>query len=470
LATEPPSGAPGFWTFDRVADALASVTSVNLPSGDTPLHRVWTDTRSVRAGDLFVALSGERFDAHDFIGDAVARGAAAVVVARDVAPPGVPVFNVDDTLVALGALASYRRMAWGKPVVMVVGSVGKTSTKDLLRAVLEGVMEVDATAGNLNNLIGVPLTLLGLRDEADIAVVEAGTNQPGEIARIREMVNPDATVVTWIAEEHLEGLGDLAGVLREEMAACTGVPLVIAPAAQQDVVQAARAKAGRVVTAGLNDGDVRPESYHLLDDGRGRLMVDGAEIDVPLRGTHNLRNAMLAVALGRELGISPATAASGIAAMATPPMRVHIETHGGVTVINDAYNANPASMRAALELLGNTGAGRQRVAVLGSMLEMGAQAPRLHEELLREALGGPADLVAVLGDFQLAAAGLTQEGGSRLLAAPDPDALWRALSSRLSADAVILLKGSRGVRMERLIPLIAAWATSAQSISSPVPA
>src|SRR5690349_16854542 len=269
-----------FWTLDRVADALQPLARVNLPRGSRSFTRVWTDTRTIGHGDLFVALVGERFDAHEFLRQAVASGAAGVVVSRieSARNLGVPVFEVEDTLIALGALGHFRRRAWSKPVVAVVGTNGKTSTKELLKAALGSGLETHATQGNLNNLVGVPLTLLALPDHADVAVVEMGTNQPGEVRRLRAIVEPNITVVTSIAEEHLEGLGDLAGVMREELAACDGVPIAIVPAAQPDVADGATKLASRVVTAGLDTGDLKADRWQLEPDGRGRVVVDGVPV------------------------------------------------------------------------------------------------------------------------------------------------------------------------------------------------
>lgn len=458
--------AGDFWTRSRVADALRDLATGNLPQGDERIGRVWTDTRTVRPGDLFVALRGERFDAHDFVADAVAKGATGLVVSRAGvgAGVGVPVYLVSDTLVALGALARYRRRAWGggpdRVVVGVVGTNGKTSTKELTRAALGAALEVHATTGNLNNLIGVPLTLLALPDEAEVAVVEMGTNQPGEVARLRAIVEPDLVVVTSIAEEHLEGLGDLAGVMREEMAAADGTDVVVVPASQPEVVDEARRRARRVVSAGLDAGDVGAERWSIGEDGRGTIVVDGVEVSVPLRGVHNARNAMLALAVARECGVPLDAAARGIAAMPAPPMRSNWERVGRATLINDAYNSNPGSARAALELLAHTGRGRQRVAVLGSMLELGPQGPRLHDELARTALDDGIDVVAGVGEFA-AALERVAPGSERVVGAADPEALWPILASRLAPDAVILLKGSRGVRLERLVPKITEWAASA---------
>jgi UDP-N-acetylmuramoyl-tripeptide--D-alanyl-D-alanine ligase len=454
-----------FWTLDRVADALKDRAVTRLPRGTHRLGRVWSDTRSLQRGDLFVALAGENFDAHDFVRDAVKAGAAAVVISRieGLQGLGVPVYQVDDTRAALGALGRYRRRAWNGPVVGVVGTNGKTSTKELIRAALDSRLEVHATTGNLNNLVGVPQTLLAIPDHADVAVVEMGTNQPGEIAALRIVAEPTIVVVTSIAEEHLEGLGDLAGVLREEMAAVDGVGVAIVPASQPEVVTEARKRARRVVAAGLEGGDVAVESWSLDVEGRGRVRVGGVDVTVPLRGVHNLRNAMLALAVADEVGISLEDAARGIGRMTVPPMRSNVEQIADVTLINDAYNSNPGSARAALELLthagGNAGS-RQRVAVLGTMLELGPTTPQLHDEIARAALGAPIDLIAGVGEF---AAALDRVGAprDRIVGAPDAESLWPLLASRLRPGAVILLKGSRGVRLERLVPHVTRWAQGA---------
>jgi UDP-N-acetylmuramoyl-tripeptide--D-alanyl-D-alanine ligase len=450
-----------FWTLDRVADALQPLAKINLPRGQQSFGRVWTDTRTIAAGDLFVALVGERFDAHEFLKQAVESGAAALVVSRSDAARnlGVPVFEVADTLVALGALGRYRRMTWGKPVVAVVGTNGKTSTKELLRAALGSTLETHATQGNLNNLVGVPLTLLAIPDDADVAVVEMGTNQPGEVPRLRAIVEPDVTVVTSIAEEHLEGLGDLAGVMREELAACDRVPAAVVPAAQPDVVAEARKRARRVIAAGLDDGDVRADRWELAADGSGRIHIGDADVRVPLRGVHNLRNTMLALAVSRELGVPLDRAAAGIERMPVPPMRSNVEQLGAATLVNDAYNSNPGSARAALELLQHAGRGRQRVAIIGTMLELGPSGPALHEALARDALASPIEIVAGLGEFA-AALERAADGAARdrLVTASDVGSLWTRLASRLEPNAVILLKASRGVRLEQIVPKIREWA------------
>lgn len=456
VATDPvlPVLPHAYWTQERVARALGTGPSARFPFGG-----VSTDTRRIARGDLFVALRGENFDAHDFLADARERGAAALVVS-DVAKAtglGLPVYVVPDTLVALGQLATAWRRAWGRSVIAVAGSNGKTSTKELLKAALGRTLVVHATAGNFNNLIGVPLTLLALPSDAEVAVVEIGTNTPGEVATLRAIAEPDVAVLTSIGEEHLEGLGDLAGVLREECDVFDKVTLAVVPAAHPEVAAAARSRAQAVVVAGLSDADVAPTSWGLDDEGRPWLEVEGVRCTLPLRGAHQAANAMLAIATARACGVPMQAAADGMAAMPVPSMRGVWETMGEAVLINDAYNANPASMRAALELLSGVGAGRQRVAILGSMRELGAQSEQQHREVARAALASQADVIAAVGDFAHAFA-VEAPNDPRVVASAEFDALWPLLEPRLQRNAVLLLKASRGMKLERLVPHIQSWA------------
>lgn len=449
-----------FWTLDRVAAALEQCSTVALPRGPLALAGIATDTRSITGGQVFVALRGDRFDGHDYLESAVTAGAAAVVVS--IAPRlgtlGVPVFQVEDTLVALGALARYWRQAWGKTVVAVAGSNGKTTTKDLIRAALSEEIRVHATTGNLNNRIGVPLTLLAIPPEAELAVIELGTNIPGEVAILRDITKPEIAVVTSVAEEHLEGLGDLAGVLREETACYDGVEVGIAPAGQPEIGDAAKGKAKRVVIAGLDGGEVKPRAWKLEADGRGTIELNGVTVSPPLRGLHNLENMMLAIAVAEVCGVTHQAMAAGIARMPAPKMRVAWETVGRATLINDAYNANPGSTRAAIGLLKGVGDGRQRVIVLGTMRELGAASDTCHDDISRLALDSGADVVAGVGDFAQSLKRV-RPADDRVITAGSVEELWPLLSPRLEPDAVILLKASRGVQLEQLVPHLTTWAT-----------
>jgi UDP-N-acetylmuramoyl-tripeptide--D-alanyl-D-alanine ligase len=447
-----------YWTQERVAMALGTG-----PRSTVPFGGVCTDTRQLQRGDLFVALRGERFDAHDFLADARDRGASAFVVsdASKAVGLGVPVYVVSDTLVALGALAAAWRNAWGRTVIGVAGSNGKTSTKELIKAALGSSLQVHATAGNFNNLVGVPLTLLAIPSHAEVAVIEIGTNTPGEVATLRDIARPDVAVLTSIGEEHLEGLGDLAGVLREEAEVFHGATLAIVPSVHPEALALARQRAARVRTAGLDAAaDERPAEWGLDAEGRPWLVVDDVHCQLPLRGEHQAANAMLAFAVARACGVAMDAAATGMSAMPVPHMRGVWQPMGDAVLINDAYNANPASMRAALALLGRVGAGRQRVAILGSMRELGGASAQQHREVARVALTSGADVIAAVGDFADAFASEAPDD-PRVVATPEFDALWPLLAPRLQRDAVILLKASRGMQLERLVPMITGWAIAA---------
>lgn len=454
---------PGLaWSLDRVGRALRDELQYPAhPAGREPIGGVSTDTRTLARGDIFVALRGERFDGHDFLPQAAAAGASAFIVddpART-AGSGVPTFTVRDTTRALGALGSWWRTTWSGTVIAVAGSNGKTTTKELIRAALAGSVDVYATSGNLNNQVGVPLTLLRLPATATVAVVEIGTSVPGEVDILRRIVLPDLAVVTSIGEEHLEGLGSLQGVLNEEAAIYQDVGVAVAPASQPEIGRAARSRARQVVEAGLDTGDVCPDSWGMTVDGRGWAEFDGRRLVVQVPGVHNLRNAMLAVAVARACGVTDSMALDGIGTVEPLDMRGRWLTRGELTIINDAYNANPASMREAIALLDSLGGNRPRALVLGSMRELGPQSATLHTEIAERALSSGVDLVAGMGEFVAPLSSL--DGGRKLVVtAPDVEELWESLRPRLPRDAIVMLKASRGVRLERLVPLLESWSTA----------
>ena len=447
------------WDLDRVGAALRPLLVGALPRGRRPLRAVSTDSRTIAAGDVFVALRGEQFDGHTFVDAVLARGAAALVVSDEtvMGRHNVPTFLVTDTTAALGALGAWRRRVWGGTVIGVAGSNGKTSTKELITGALGSRLNVHATRGNLNNHIGVPLTLLAIPDHAHVAVVEIGTNHPGEVATLRALATPDIAVVTSIGEEHLEGLGSLEGVLQEESAVFVDAAVGIAPASQPEVAAAARGKAGQVIEAGLDAGQVKPDAWGLDDDARGWCQLGDVRLTMPFVGLHNVRNAMLAVAVARACGISDEDSARGIAALPAPSMRSALGPLGPYLLLNDAYNANPASAREALATVEAIASRRPRVVVLGSMLELGPLGPGLHDEIARRALAGSATLIAGIGEFARAFSRVAP-GDPRVVTADDAEAVWPLLAPRVPRDALILLKGSRGTRLERLVPKLEAHA------------
>lgn len=441
------------WSLDDISRALGAHLVGARPAGRTPLGRIGTDTRSLEAGDIFLALRGEQFDGHAFVGTAIARGAGALVVDDGAAAVGapVPVFLVDDTLAALGALGRAWRDVWNGVVIAVAGSNGKTSTKELIAGALGTTLVVHATRGNLNNHVGVPLTLLAVPGDAQVAVVEIGTNHPGEVATLRELARPDLAVITSVGEEHLEGLGSLEAVLAEEASVAVGVPLVVTPASQPEIAVAVAAHGARVIQAGLADGGVRPDAWGMTADARGWFTLGDLRVELQLVGEHNLRNALLALAVARACGVPDEAARQGLEGVAMPSMRSALASMGTLLVLNDAYNANPASAREALATFEAIAGDRPRVVILGSMLELGPSGEALHDEIARRALSTRATLVAGTGLF-VEAFQRVAPSDPRVVTAPDAEALWPLLRERMPSDALVLLKGSRGARLERLVP------------------
>jgi UDP-N-acetylmuramoyl-tripeptide--D-alanyl-D-alanine ligase len=444
------------WTDADVRAALGLGDGAAEPATYTGVS---TDSRQIEAGQLYVALVGDSFDGHDFVGDALAKGARGAVVSRPQDVTGGHVYRVDDTLVALGALASYRRRALRAPVVAITGSSGKTTTKDLAAAAIGTVKRVHATRGNRNNRIGMPLTLLDAPVEAEAVVLELGTNEPGEIRTLAQIARPDIGVVTTVGEAHLEKLGSLEGVLDEKLDLLRGLAsggrCVVG---DEPALLATRAReiCPRVRVAGWTeraDADLRPG--HARADGSGRYTFEwrGASVSVPVVGRHAAADAMLALAIADLLGVAPADAARGIGGAGTQALRGELRRLGGLTLIVDCYNANPQSVRAALDVLLGQVANR-RVAVLGSMLELGTEADRLHREVLASALERDIDLVVATGEFARAADALGVARGADVITAPDWQAAYPQLRERLLGDEIVLLKASRGIALEGILPLL----------------
>jgi UDP-N-acetylmuramoyl-tripeptide--D-alanyl-D-alanine ligase len=439
------------WTSARVADVLGTTE---------PAHATYpgvsTDTRQLAPGELFVALAGERFDAHTFLGQARDKGAGAAVVRRGTPRvDGLPLFEVADTLVALGALARTRRrlLPPGSPVVAVTGSSGKTSTKELIRAVLATTYRVHATGGNLNNLVGVPLTVLGAPDDAEALVVEAGASVPGEIPRLRAVIEPTIAVITNVGYAHVEGFGSLAGVMREKLALVDGVRVAVVGTDPPELAVEARRRA-RTVVAGTGPGaELRPEAAVLDDGGHPRLTWRGNTVTLPVVGFHQIENALLALAVGREVGADPARAVAALADARIPGGRSALLELGGLTVIDDTYNANPGSLHWAVQFATWLAQRRRRplAVVVGSMLELGAESARLHAAAAAEITALAPALVAAVGAFVPAFEPYRAALGPRLVTAADADALGPRLKAALTGNEIVLLKASRGVALERVL-------------------
>lgn len=448
------------WTDAAVRAALA----LPGPAQDRRFPAVSTDTRTMPAGALFVALAGEHFDAHAFLAEAARAGAAGAVVRTGTAPVGgLALYEVPDTLRALGDLARYRRRSIPGPVIAVTGTNGKTSTKEMVAAALGTRYRLHATRSNLNNLIGVPLTMLEAPDDVEALVVEAGANLPGEMARHREVIEPSITVVTNVAAGHLEGFGSGEGVLLEKLRLTEGVPLAVVGPEPPVLAEMARERARRVVVAGLARADRMPTGVEVLDDGRPRIAIGTRRFVLGARGRHQAGNAMLAWAVAEALGLDLDRVATALEGVRLPGGRGELTQVGELSVLNDSYNANPASFRAAIELARALRGGRRLVFVAGTMRELGEASPALHAEIASLLVTLQPDLLGAVGDFVEALAPYRARLGDRLITAPDAGALGPLLAARLRGGELVVLKGSRGVALERVLPDLAAVRSSPTS-------
>ncbi|SFR14736.1 UDP-N-acetylmuramoyl-tripeptide--D-alanyl-D-alanine ligase [Desulfoscipio geothermicus] len=426
--------------------------------------RVCTDTRQIKPGDLFFALRGERFDAHDFIDRAVAGGAAAVVVSRAMdVDPRVPVIRVGDTLAGLQALAAYHRRWFTVPVVGITGSSGKTTTKDMVAAVLETRFPVLKTRGNFNNEIGLPLTLLDFSPEHGAGVVEMAMRGPGEINALCRLARPTCAVITNIGVAHLERLGSVENIARakgELLEHISPDGFALLPGDSPHAGEQARRCHGRVLYFGLDEGlDIYARDIRREGAGNRFTVVMGDvsfEVHLPLPGRHNVQNALAAAGVGLLLGLTPAEVTAGLSRIALSGMRMDIMEGNNYTIINDAYNANPDSTCAALQSLEELAAedGRRAVAVLGDMLELGAGAVDGHRRVGAAAVRHGVALLVTVGELSRETAeGARRSGGTPggVIDCNNKKEALQVLRRELRPGDVVLVKGSRGIRMEEII-------------------
>jgi UDP-N-acetylmuramoyl-tripeptide--D-alanyl-D-alanine ligase len=444
---------------------IATACAGELLSGspETRALRVCTDSRRVQAGDLFFALPGGRFDGHDFVRQAAEKGAVAVVIERNRVPAGwagCALIAVANVRTALGQLAAAYREEFTMPLVVVGGSNGKTTTKELVASVLRQKLATLWSEASFNNDIGVPLTLLRLEKSHQAAVLEAGTNHPGELAPLLKMMRPNYGVITCIGREHLEFFGDVAGVAREE-----GWVAELLPAAGKLFVNGDDAVAGsltertcaEVVRVGFAAGNDWRAHGLRLDKQSVRFRVDGPGADfageyrINVLGRHQVVNALFAIAVGKELGLSRAEVAQGLAECRPPKMRLELWEAGGVRVLDDAYNANADSVGAALQTLQELPCKGRRVAVLGDMAELGAHSEAAHAEVGRRAAElGVAQLFAVGKMAPVMARAARDAGLNRVFEFTDVETAAAAVKSFVKSGDLVLLKASRATRLERI--------------------
>lgn len=440
----------------RTLAAVAREVQGTLIGADHSFGIVTTDTRALGPGSLFVAIPGDHFDGNDFVDAALAKGAAGALVSRLATASTLPQIQVRDSRRALGAMARAWRASFAIPVVAVTGSSGKTTVKELTAAILGVSRSICVTQGNLNNDIGVPLTLMKLTSEHDALVVELGANHAGEIDYLARLAQPTVGVITNAAEAHLEGFGSLRGVC-----VAKGELLDHLPRAGTAVINAddqfradwvARSRCEYTVTFGYAaNADCRvlgePQFRATGSEFRMRLPEgDEADVWLPLLGRQNVANALAAAAAAQAVGASVEDIIAGLARAV--PVRGRLRAlpgRNGATIIDDSYNANPGSVHAALDHLG--GLSGRRILVFGNMAELGPTAPALHKEI-GEYARGRCDLLFTIGDLASEAADSFGAAGQRVA---DVEAARAALDPLLASDTTVLIKGSRVMGLDRLV-------------------
>jgi len=443
------------WTLSEAAARIGG----RVTGADVRFDAIGTDSRGDCTGQLFVALRGARFDAHGFVAQAGRRGAAAALVDHWV-DVDIPQLVVDNTRLGLGRLAAAWREQLTGRVIAVTGSNGKTTCKEMIAAVLGQVGLVHATGGNLNNDIGLPLTLLAARDQ-DFLVLEIGANHAGETAYLTNTGRPDVAVITNAGSAHLEGFGSLEGVARAKGEIAQGLPAdgtFIVPSDSPWLgLWRDLATGRRMLTCGLDAmADIRAEVDEIRsvwgEDGFRtgfRVRGNGSELELALglAGTHNIRNALAAVAVARVLGIGPDAIRAGLVGLQPVPGRLCPRRGpGGLRLIDDSYNANPDSVRAAIEVL--VGLPGRRWLVLGDLAELGSDAEALHRGLGETARAAGVDVLYTVGTLSAATAEAFGPGGKHF---QDQASLISALRGHLDPHDLVLVKGSRAAAMERVV-------------------
>ncbi len=452
------------------ARQLLGAKPLNVIGTDCPMiHEVCIDTRMMRRGSLFVAIRGERHNGNDFLDAAIAGGAVAAVVDQLPAkiPADIPVLLTPDGRRALAKLTRHARRQMTARVVAVAGSNGKTSTKHLIHAALGGKLNGSISPRSFNNDIGVPLTILPANPNQDYLVLELGTNHPGEIKVLTEMAMPDVGVITNCTAEHLEGLGDLIGVRRENASLIEGMDpntgMLIVNGDDPQVLESVAPFRGRRVTFGSQSGNDLFATEVKVDRQGTRFALNGRrEVFVPMLGRHAAINALAAIAVGRRLGVSEDLIVQGLSRSTGPDMRMQWLTVNGVSLINDAYNANPASMRAALETIAALETSGRRIAFLGEMRELGDSSERFHRQVGQFAAACRLDALICVGEQAAWIAAEARAAGmaGSITHVADAATAAQQASGYVREGDLVLLKGSRAVHLERIAEALASGGAS----------
>ena len=449
-------------TLSRIAQFLEA-PPVEHTSSELLASGYSIDSRTIRPGDVFFAVKGEKMDGHDFVHQAMEKGAVAAVVSRDKVsqlPSTLPRIEVEDTLLALQRLATAVRKLWGKPLVGVTGSAGKTTTKEAIAHVLATRLRVHKSEGNFNNHFGLPLMLLKLEPEHDVAVIEMGMSHAGEITALAKIAQPETGVVTNVAPVHLEFFDSLAGIARAKYELIASLPATgtaVLNADDEYVSQFGRDFKGKVLKYGRSaTANIRAENLTARGEQGSTfdVVVDGQRqpASLPLVGSHNVYNALAAIGVALDRGFGLSQAVQALQTLRPADKRGQVVRLGNITVINDCYNSNPKALAAMVEALAGMPAQR-RIVVAGEMLELGPSAAEMHRDSGRHIAGLGIDLLIGVRGLAQEMVSAAQAAGiqAKFMASPEEAGEW--LRANAKEGDVVLLKASRGVKLEKALDI-----------------
>lgn len=420
--------------------------------GNTQAAAVCTNSKTVKDGDCFFAIKGDKFDGHDFVAQALESGAACAVVEKGFTCPGCEkaVIEVDNTTAALGRLAAYYRNTLTAKVIGITGSVGKTSTRDIIAQVISTKYKCHSAKKSFNNHIGLPLTILETPRDCEVLVLELGTNHPGEIAYLTKIARPDIAVITKVAPSHLEYFGTIENIAAEKATIAHGLTKngkLIVNADSRELLNY------------LNANNIRYQAYDIAGKAEtfgeyGNICPEGRPIRIPLAGKGNLENAMAAYLVCREAGLSAQEFEKAVSGLQPADMRLNVTDTGCFRIINDCYNANPQSMANAIDALAKLKKpGARSVLICGDMKELGSGSKMYHIQLGAQAADARIDVIAAVGQFAqtVTAAAKRGRGSIETFEFPDTDSLCNELCGIVKAGDTILIKGSRSVGLEKAV-------------------
>ncbi len=448
----------------KVSDLL-NATGGKLICGslESRIAGISTDTRSVKHGEIFFALTGENYDGHNFIEQALSNGAAGAVISDskkigDLSLNGsgkIALIEVSDTLKALGDLAKYYRKSLQTKFIAVTGSNGKTTTKDMVYHILKNFKNVSRSEKSFNNFIGVPLTIFGADLTHDFCVVEMGTNAPGEIRRLSEITSPNFTILTNISHTHLEGLGSIEGVANAKAEFIENMDedgTLITNADDAWCSQIASRFSGKVISFGFDENaQIKATKVKRNKSGFTFIVNESFTVNLPVLGKHNIYNSLASVALGNAIGIRMEDMCERFVDFKLPPMRMEKRVCGDIIAINDGYNSSPSSMSAALDELAQLPAPGRRIFVCGDMLELGKDTERLHKEIGKKVASSKVDILWTVGPFsRFVAEGAIDNGmsGENIFSYDTSEETSSLIASQLKSKDTVLIKGSRRMKLE----------------------